>query len=189
VTAWVELSHVSWMINQRGVNSYQRDDAAVGNLVRRMGYELYVSEARFGDVKQNDPLRLAVTLENRGVAPFYYPWRVAVGVADQNDKVLASWYTSWDLREVQPISIRAFPDWKLAGDPQEVPFGAPRELAFSVSKHGLLPGKYKLLMRVVHPLELSLKQRGGARPLPLRFANLTQRENGWLVLGQTTVLP
>jgi hypothetical protein len=177
------------MINQRGINAYQRDDAAVGNLVRRMGYELYVSEARFADVKQNDPLRLAVTIENRGVAPFYYPWRVAVGVADQNDKVLASWYTSWDLREVQPVSIRAFPDWKLAGDPRDVPFGAPRELAVSVAKHGLSPGKYKLLLRVVHPLELSLKQRGGARPLPLRFANQTQRENGWLVLGQTTVLP
>ena len=189
VMACVELAHVSWLMNQRGINVYQRDDVEVAKLVRRMGYELHVSEARFDDFKQTDALRVGVTIENRGVAPFYYPWRFAIGVADQNDKVVASWYTGWDIREIQPLSIRTFPDWKVAGDAKEIPFGAPRKLGFSLGKHGLSPGKYKLLLRVVHPLEHSLAKRGGARPIPLRFANQTQRSSGWLVLGETTVKP
>ncbi len=189
ITACVELAHVTWLMNQRGINVYKRDDAGVATLVRRMGYELHVSEARFDDFKQSEALRVGVTIENRGVAPFYYPWRFAVAVADQNDKVVGSWYTSWDIRDIQPLSIRTFPDWKLAGDPKEIPFGAPRKLGFSLSKHGLSPGRYKLLLRVVHPLEASLPKRGGARPLPLRFANQSQRSNGWLLLGETTVKP
>lgn len=185
----VELAHVSWLMNQRGISTYKKDDPKVAALVRRMGYELYVSEARYADIKASEPLRVDVTIENRGVAPFYYPWRVAIGVADENQHVVRSWYASWDLRQIEPLTIRAFPDWKLPGDPREIPFGSPRNFSFTEQAHGLAPGKYKLFMRVVHPLEASYAARGGARPLPLRFANETALASGWLALGDLTVKP
>jgi len=188
-TAVVEFSHVSWLMNQRGISIYKPDDPQAAALVRRMGYELYVSEARFSDIKVKSPLRVDITMENRGVAPFYYPWRVAVGVADENHRIVHSWYTTWDLRQVKPLKIRAFPDWKLAGDPHEIAFGSPRNLSFTEPAPDLGPGKYQLLMRVVHPLEQSLAARGGARPLPVRFANETELASGWLALGELTVKP
>jgi hypothetical protein len=185
----VKLGHFTWLMNQAGIGAYKADDPRAAELVRNMGYELYVSEARFADLKSGEPLRVAATIENRGVAPFYYPWRVVIGVANDKGQIAASWYTSWDLREVQPKTIAAFPDWNLPGDPKELPFGAPRHFAFTAPSPGLTPGKYRLLLRVVSPLEFSAGKRGGSPPLPLRFANQSQLSNGWLVLGDLAVKP
>jgi len=187
--ACVELSHVTWLMNQAGIGAYKAEDPRAAELVRKMGYELYVPEARFADIKSSEPLRVGVAMENRGVAPFYYPWRVVIGVANDKQQIVGSWYASWDLREVQPKTIATFPDWKLAGDPKEMPFGAPRHFAVTVSNHKLAPGSYKLLLRVVNPLETSPAKRAGSPPLPLRFANQTQLPNGWLVLGNLAVKP
>jgi hypothetical protein len=187
--ACVELSHVTWLMNQAGFGAYKPDDPRAGELVRKMGYELHVSEARFADVASSSALRVGVTIENRGVAPFYYPWRVVVALANEQNQIARSWYTAWDLREIQPKSIAVFPDWKLPGDPKQLPFGSPRHFSVEIANHGLAPGKYRVLMRVVNPLELSAKSRGGARPLPLRFANASQLSNGWLGLGELAVLP
>lgn len=184
----VEMSHVTWLINQAGFGAYKPDDPRAGELVRKMGYELYVSEARFADGKSSAPLRVGVTIENRGVAPFYYPWRVVLAVADEKGQIAKSWYTNWDLREVQPKTIAAFPDWKLPGNPAQIPFGSPRQFAVEIANHGLTPGKYRLLLRVVSPLEL-LPTATKTRPLPLRFANQGQLPNGWLTLGDWTVQP
>jgi hypothetical protein len=150
-----------------------------------MGYELYVSEARFADIKPGEPLKLGVTIENRGVAPFYYPWRVVVGVANDKNQIVASWYANWDLREIQPKTIAVFPDWKVSGDPKELPFAAPRQFGFS-TQHQLAPGKYRLFLRVVNPLE-TVTPKPKSPPLPLRFANLAQLPNGWLPLGDLAV--
>lgn len=185
----VEMSHVTWLINQAGFGAYKADDPRAAELVRKMGYELYVSEARFADVASSAPLRVGVTIENRGVAPFYYPWRVVVGFANEQGKVVKSWYTAWDLREIQPKTIAVFPDWKLPGDPKQMPFGAPRQFGVELPNHGLSPGKYRVLMRVVNPLEQVTAGKAGARPLPLRFANQAQLPNGWLTLGSLTVQP
>ncbi len=188
----VELSHVSWMMNSAGIGGYKTNNDQITSVVRRMGYELHVSEARFNDVGQRDPLRVGVTIENRGVAPFYYPWRPVVAVVDEKNQIKGSWYASWDLRDVQPLEVRAFRDWKLADGAKYVPFGRPRYFAFERKEHGLAPGHYRLLLRVVHPLERPLAERRGrgesvSAPLPLRFANETQKENGWLVLGEFNV--
>ncbi len=190
--ACVEFTHVSWLMNQAGIGSYKTSDPGITGLVRRMGYELYVSEARFNDIGAKEALRVGVTIENRGVAPFYYPWRPVVAVVDEKNQIRGSWYASWDLRDVQPLEVRAFKEWKIADGAKYVPFGRPRHFAFERKEHGLGPGRYRLLLRVVHPLEQPLAERRGRgesvqAPLPLRFANDTQRENGWLVLGDFNV--
>ena len=192
--ATVELSHVTWQINQNGIGIYKAADPEMAKLVRRMGYDLRVTSAYFNDIAEGEPLRVGVTMENEGVAPFYYPWRPIVAVVDQKGQVVRSWYASWDLRDVMPREIRAFPDWKLPGSPKYVPFGKPRYFAFEHAEPKLAPGQYKLLLRVANPLEQVLAKRRAkgesvARALPLRFGNASQRSNGWLVLGDFAVTP
>jgi hypothetical protein len=190
--AVVEFSHVTWQINQNGIGIYKATDPAMGQLVRRMGYDLRVTSAHFMDVVEGDALRLGVSIQNDGVAPFYQPWRPIVAVLDEKGKIAGSWYASWDLREVMPREIRAFPDWKLPGNPRYLPFGKPRYFAFEQSQPKLAPGRYKLLLRVANPLERVLEKRRAkgeavARAVPLRFGNEAQRSNGWLVLGDFAV--
>ena len=139
------------------------------------------------DVDFHLPFPFEISADLKQARAHNLDWVRHRGLATEDQAL--TWYTSWDIRDIQPLAIRTFPDWKLQGDPKEIPFGSPRKLGFSFAKHGLSPGKYKLLLRVVHPLEASLAKRGGARPLPLRFANQTQRPSGWLVLGETTVKP
>jgi hypothetical protein len=182
----VEMTHVTWLIDQKGVLRYDAGDPAALDLVRAMGYELTVTDASFeDDLPSTEPLRIGVTIENRGVAPFYYPWQVVIAAADARHNVVKSWNAPWDLRQVLPTQIRAFPDWKLPKQPKYVPFAKPQRFEFTASAHGLGEGKYTLLMRVVNPLEFRKAQK--TPPHPLRFANLTQTPNGWLELGSFTV--
>jgi hypothetical protein len=146
-----------------------------------------VTEAFFDDqLSPAEPLRVGVTIENRGVAPFYYPWQVVIAVADARGNVVKTSSVPWDITKVQPKQIRAFPDWGLSGKPRYVPFGKPQHFEFKMSGHGLGAGKYTLLMRVVHPLEYKKRAQP---PHPLRFANQSQTPNGWLELGQFSVGP
>jgi hypothetical protein len=181
----VEMTHVTWLINQKGVLRYDKGDPNVVELVREMGYELTVTEALFDDqISAADPLRVGVIIENRGVAPFYYPWQVVVAVADARANVVKTWSVPWDITKVQPKQIRAFPEWGLSGKPKYVPFGKPQRFEFKTSGNGLGIGKYTLLMRVVHPLE---HRKPAQPPHPLRFANQRQTPNGWLELGELNV--
>lgn len=68
-------------------NAERRERAAAE--VSKMGYELYLSSVDFGDGE------LRITVENRGVAPFYYNWPVELRFG-------ASMQTDWELREVLP---------------------------------------------------------------------------------------
>ena len=55
-----------------------------------MGYELHVSTARWKDGE------LALTVENRGVAPFYYDWPVELEAGGVSLK------TDWKLSAILP---------------------------------------------------------------------------------------
>jgi hypothetical protein len=88
--------------------------------------------------------------------------------------------TDWDLRTIQPAVIAAFPDWKVPGKPDAIPFAAPAIFVASVPLAGLATGDYELVMRVQSPLEA--RTPAAKR---LRFANATQEASGdaWLVLA------
>jgi Domain of unknown function (DUF4832) len=156
----VSATHASWILNDyiftNSINSEQWVRAISG--ARSLGYTLHVPTATVG-ARQGGPLRGNVTVENRGVAPFYYPWTVRVGVLDGQGK-LHMWPMNWDLRKVLP--------------------DAPQTWNFDIAGHGLPAGSYTLLVGVLNPL-------AGGRPL--RFANNSQDENidGWLSLGQFNV--
>ncbi|MFB9446641.1 DUF4832 domain-containing protein [Dactylosporangium vinaceum] len=174
--ACIELEHTTWKINQTS-QSYAPGDPNVAAAVRLMGYDLSATHAYYQN-SVSGTATVGVTLANNGVAPFYYPWTVTLGLKDSAGTVVKTWDTPWDLRTVQPLKIRAFPDWNLGADPTYLDFGYPQYFQSNVSLSGVANGSYQLVLRVKNPLEaLSPAAK------KLRFGNATQNADGWLGLG------
>lgn len=161
----VTTTHATWMINH---SLFTGDAVPTADHVQRatvaaqsMGYTLHVPKATLKPPATTRPLHGTVTVENRGVAPFYYPWTVQMAALDAAGQ-LHTRSMKWDLRTVLP--------------------GVPVVWTYHVADHGLAPGAYTLLMRVANPM-------AGGRPL--RFGNTTQDQHrkGWLTLGRFTVNP
>ncbi|MDG6105812.1 DUF4832 domain-containing protein [Dactylosporangium aurantiacum] len=175
--ACIELEHTTWKINQTS-QSYSPTDPNVAAAVRLMGYDLTATHAYYQNTVSGGSATIGVTIANNGVAPFYYPWTVTLGLKNAAGTVVKTWDTPWDLRTVQPLRIRAFPDWGVGADPTYRDFGYPQYFQAGVSLTGVATGSYQLVMRVKNPLEaLSPAAK------KLRFANATQNADGWLGLG------
>jgi len=201
--AATELSHVTWMINQTGAQGgYSPTDPNIIAGVGAMGYKLYVPQANF-NTSVGTNFNVGVTIENLGIAPFYYPWTVVLALRDGSGNVVKTWNTSWDLRTVQPLTIRAFPDWNVGADPAYISYGWPMNFETSLNASGVAAGNYSLAMRVVNPLETVtqaiLESRGPSEgmqsyipqqnyrpPSPFHFWN-TNFSGGWLNLGNITL--
>ncbi|MFD0662761.1 fibronectin type III domain-containing protein [Thermocatellispora tengchongensis] len=198
VLAATELTHITWMINQTGASGYSPTDPKVAAGVRKMGYNLHIPQAQF-DASASGPFRVGVTIQNDGVAPFYYPWTVVLGLKDASGTVVKTWDTDWDLRKVQPLRIRAFPDWNVPGDPTRIDFGRPVNFFADLSTAGVPAGAYSLVLKVRNPLEAVTPDVLRSRPpesrltdwvidrhrppYPLSFANAEQSTDGWMNLG------
>jgi hypothetical protein len=179
----VELSHVSWLIDHKGVESFHAGDPRMDAFVRSLGYDLWIPRAYFkNDLKPGEALRVGVSLVNDGVARFYYPWRVLLAARDSSGRIVKQWGTPWDISQVQPRKIRAYPDWKSTATDPQLAFAGPRFESTVIAQPGLGSGTYQLLLRVVNPLEAQSRL---ARPL--RFSNATQEPDGWLGLGSFSV--
>jgi hypothetical protein len=178
--ACIELEHTTWKINQ-GSTSYSAADANVGAAVREMGYDFTVNNAYFKNTAAGTTA-IGVQISNDGVAPFYYPWTVTLGLRNSSGTVVKTWDTSWDLRTVMPLKIRAFPDWGVGSDPTYLNYGYPQYFQTSVDLSSVTTGSYSLVMRVKNPLETV-----SANAKKLRFANATQGSDGWLGLGSMSV--
>ena len=201
--ASTELSHVTWLLNQTGAQGgYSPTDPNIIAGVGEMGYKLYVPQANF-DNSVGTSFNVGVTIENLGVAPFYYPWTVVLALLNGSGNVVQTWNTSWDLRTVQPLTIRAFPDWNVGADPTYISYGWPMNFETSINASGVAAGTYTLAMRVVNPLETVtqavLESRGPSEgmqsyipqqdyraPAPFYFWN-TNFTGGWLNLGSVTL--
>jgi hypothetical protein len=171
--ATVDGTHVSWLIAHAifTVKSVTADTpvykAALAG-ARRMGYELYVSAVKLQDSTVDAPLKVALRIQNIGVAPFYYDWPIELGVIDSAGKVVATVDSGWKLTELLPAEIQTpYTEW------------AYHSTASSLVPK-LAPGGYTLALRVVNPLPNGKS---------LKFANASQDANlvGWLTLGAFTV--
>jgi hypothetical protein len=143
----VEATHATWLMDSsiaRRLTPAQRERAIAG--ARRLGYEFWVATADL------TPGALALTVVNRGVAPFYADWPLELALL-ADGKLAATWRPGWKLTGLLPGETRRW-EWREA-----------------------LPGRGKLLVRVVSPLP------GGK---PLRFANAAQDRDlaGWLTVGE-----
>jgi hypothetical protein len=134
---------------------------------QRLGYEFYVSGVELPLViNASDPLQVSVTLQNTGVAPFYYDWPVQLGVLNASKQLTTTWDTPWRIDQVEPPTTdrsKLYSVW-----------------SFTKSSLSLQPGAYTLVMHVINPL---------ANGKALKFANTTQDQDlhGWLTLGTFTV--
>lgn len=93
----VKRTHATWLMDtglfdRRFAMDAQRKANAI-EAVAHMGYELHISEAEWKDGK------LTLKVENRGVAPFYYDWKILFQQAVQDVSTVRN---DWDLRKVLP---------------------------------------------------------------------------------------
>ena len=161
----VDLTHASWMLNQGvfspGFTGAQENFALTG--ARRLGYELYVTNAQLVDARLSGPLNVSLQIQNTGVAPFYYNWPVQVGALNSSNTLVRTWTTPWTLSSLLPARTNTV--W-----------------SYAQTNHGLAIGQYKLVLRAQNPL---------TNGVSFHFANQTQDADlaGWLTLGQVSVLP
>jgi hypothetical protein len=174
--ACIELEHTTWKINQ-GSQNYNPSDPGVAAAVRLMGYDLTATHAYYPN-SATGSATVGVTLVNNGVAPFYYPWTMSLGLKNAAGTVVKTWDTPWDLRKVMPLKIRAFPDWNVGADPTYRDFGYPQYFQTGVDLAGVANGSYQLVLKVKNPLEAV-----SPAAKKLRFGNATQNADGWLGLG------
>lgn len=153
----VEQTHATWLMEtstSRKLTTDERERALAA--ARRLGYEFHISKCQFESRPEKESLRVALTIENKGVAPFYYAWPVELALAKETGEIVATHPTAWSLQGILP--------------------GKPANWEQQFPTHNLKPGKYALLLRAVNPLP---------NGRPLRFANATQDRprKGWLSLG------
>ena len=154
----VSTTHASWMLNHGAFDDKltpQQRERAI-NAARSLGYELWVSQATLSQRERR--LRVEITLQNRGVAPFYYDWPLELAALDADGKIVARWTTDWRLSRVLPDA------------PQNWSFESPSPLPKAA---------VELVMRARQPLK---------QGRPLRFANSAQDRHiaGWLSLGKVS---
>ena len=194
----IEISHATWMIDDQ--NNYNPNDARTQQAVHEMGYDFYVKNTYYNNSVSAGSMKVGVQIENRGMSPFYYGpdmWPVIVGLKDSSGNVVKTITTNWDLRNIMPVKVRAFPDWGLGQDPTYISFGNAFYFDTALDTTGL-KGNYTVVMRVFNPLEnvkeADVRAKGHIgdwqpylAPKMLRFANDTQGSDGWLVLGTVSI--
>ncbi|MEV6851322.1 DUF4832 domain-containing protein [Actinoplanes sp. NPDC051411] len=178
--ACIELEHTTWKINQTS-QSYSSSDPNVAAAVRLMGYDFTATHAYYPN-SASGSATVGVTITNNGVAPFYYPWTVSLGLKNSAGTVVKTWDTAWDLRKVMPLRIRAFPDWNVGADPTYLDYGYPQYYQSSLDLAGVAGGSYQLVLKVKNPLEAV-----SPAAKKLRFGNAAQNADGWLGLGSIGV--
>jgi Domain of unknown function (DUF4832) len=175
----VALTHPSWFVAE-GLFAVPRTDTTkwpAGSFDRalqanrQLGYEFYVPNAYFANSLQpGDPFNVGITMQNTGIAPFYYgpdTWPIQLGLQDRLGRVVKTWTTTWDLRTVQPannVSDTTRPTYLFT--------------ATNLDYNRVQAGAYTVVMRVVNPLEDGM---------PLNFANAEQGPDGWLNLGMVNI--
>lgn len=153
----VEETHASWLMDsgmfRRNVPGERRRRAE--EAVRRLGYEFHAASAEIGE-EQGGARAVSVTVENRGVAPFYLDWRPEFGLLKEGE---------------EPVIIPC--EGSLIG---LLPGDAPRTWTGTVDCAEIPSGGATLAVRVPNPLP---------NGLPIRFANTSQDADrpGWLSLG------
>ena len=110
------------------------------------------------EVKSFSGFRIGVQIQNRGVAPFYYPWPITVSVFDKMGEAVREVNPDWDIRQVEA--------------------GGSKQFSVTINGPSLPGGEYSIRMRIPNVME------GG---YPIVFANKEASSDGWIRLGGFTV--
>ena len=162
----VQATHASWLLDSGMFAKQQSPDRIQRAIeqVRKMGYEFYIRSATIElvvptDATQNaGSLKASVEVENRGIAPFYYPWLTEYALIKAETKLPSKTFQG---------------NGKLIG---LLPDQPPKQWQETFDLQGMPSGNYTLAVRVPNPLK-----QGN----PVRFANAEQDQDSptWCSLG------
>jgi regulation of enolase protein 1 (concanavalin A-like superfamily) len=158
----IDSSHASWMLDQSLFAFPPRDYSWITAITaaRRLGYELSVTEVSYTSIlRKGAGLGLKVGIKNGGVAPFYYDWKLLVGLLAANGSIAKVWESDWKISRIMP------------GEDATV-------FLASFADPGIPAGEYRLCLKAANPL------KGGKS---LYFANVEQAGDGWLELAKVSV--
>ncbi len=161
--AAVRQSHATWLICHGLFAKPPQGPARALALEAEcaLGYELHVAAWR-AEWKSAEQVEVCFRVENRGVAPFYLPWKAELALAGRDRALRTSVQAGFTLDGILP--------------------GAAREFATTLEVREAPSAPQSLLLRVPNPMP--------SGP-PLRFANAAQDRDvpGWLTLGELPVSP
>jgi hypothetical protein len=158
----VEKTHATWLMDSGmfGNNDKASESrlAIAKTKVGYLGYEYFIPNASIESKDGKTTVELKI--DNRGVAPFYFNWKVEVAVLDAEGNVRASVFEDWNLPSILPSKPGA-----------ESPAISRSTTLDSELKKGEVVG-----IRIPNPMEAGK---------PLRFANRTQQLEGeqWMLLN------
>ncbi|RDU24780.1 DUF4832 domain-containing protein [Anaerosacchariphilus polymeriproducens] len=157
----LQALHPSWLLvgSVHTFTGNERNEAIKAS--RKLGYDLTVTQAEFAQniTSSTNNLDLSLKIKNIGVAPFYYNWKVKVGILNEEGELIKKYSSNWDIT-------------KIAANANEY------EYSGRLSNLALQKGLYSLAIYVENPMLNGKK---------FRFANETQRADGWMVLGDFSV--
>lgn len=163
----IRQSHTSWIgatalaVLGEGDGLTLNEQANADYLLRLMGYRFVLESVKHEDaVRAGGTLTVSMTWNNKGVAPFYYPWRVETALADAQGNLLPSTRTSVnaDIRQWLP--------------------GRRNVTAIMPISEQLPAGKYKLLVAIIDP--------DSGKP-GINLAIEGKRSDGWYELDEFPV--
>lgn len=152
----VQETHVTWLMDS-GMFQRQQSEERMQNALRqvqRMGYEFHLVSAE-SRPRNTGGTEIRISIRNSGVAPFYYPWKVELGVV-RNGQIVRAIETDWSV-------LGLLPD-----DP-------PRTWSIQLAEDETADAMDGFALRVVNPLP---------NGLPLQFANEYSDDSpkGWWLL-------
>ena len=191
----VQATHVSWLMDSGMFEKKQSPDRIkrATDQVHKMGYEFHIPSATIdlteptkSDIATRS-LKVSVEVENRGVAPFYYPWTTqfaliptpeistpeTTGPATTGPETTGPETTGTEKKPFKIFQGNGKLTGLLPGEPS-------REWRESFDIDGVPAGRYTLAIRIPN----TLKQGN-----PVRFANAEQDRDSptWCSLGAVEI--
>lgn len=165
----IRYSHTSWVgpnspakfvVGENGITQNIQEN--LDSWMKTVGYR-YVLESvsHQAQAAAGDAVSIATHWNNKGVAPFYYNWPVAVALADANGNVVASSVTKANQTDIR--------SWLPGGNDANLPLQIPADLA---------SGTYKVLVSVIAP---DTNKPG------IDLAIAGKRSDGWYPIDQIQV--
>lgn len=162
-------SHTSWLgpsspaDYQVGVNGVtQAVQENMDTMLKTMGYRFVLESASHpASAQAGDSVTLATYWNNKGVAPFYMDWPVAVALADASGQIVAS-----SITKASQTDIR---NWLPGSQQAALPLHVPSNLT---------TGTYKVLVSILDP---ETNQPG------IQLAITGKRNDGWYALDTIAI--
>ena len=105
----LERAHFSWIGPYCPALTKPKDDKFIlrsEELVRKLGYEFQIDEVSHPSKAKSKRLaNILLKGTNKGVASFYYPWKVEWALFDSSGELVTFQATTWDIRNWQPSTF------------------------------------------------------------------------------------